>query len=295
MSVRGLYPVWARAVWAVLDSAKHLGVDLQGVFEGLPFDAVSIRQLRRVDWEDYVELSERVMARAGGSDLAAAQIERCYPIVVHELRALAGAFVSPMVFVRFMHEMVTPAMFSSVVCSMEQLGQNSARLSIRLRPDACPSLAVFQATAGAIRAYPIYLRLPPAVVTGDVGPGHGVYEVLLPPSRTIPARLGRLLSERMSVSMVVGREADGSLLSATFGNHDDNDIERRLAAAIARWELSPRQSQVLERLAAGAANKEIASAIGCAENTVELHVTQLLRKSGMSSRAQLIARFWSSR
>ena len=133
------------------------------------------------------------------------------------------------------------------------------------------------------------------MVEASVGPTHGVYDVHLPRPRTLSARLGRFLSQRLTISLIVGREPDGSLTSATFGNEDDLDRASRLADAAVRWKLSPRQREVLERLASGAANKEIASAIGCAENTVELHVTQLLRKAQVSSRAQLIARFWSTR
>jgi DNA-binding NarL/FixJ family response regulator len=44
----------------------------------------------------------------------------------------------------------------------------------------------------------------------------------------------------------------------------------------------------------GKSNKEIARSLACAENTVELHVTQLLRRASASSRAELIARYWSA-
>ena len=37
----------------------------------------------------------------------------------------------------------------------------------------------------------------------------------------------------------------------------------------------------------------IAAALGCAENTVEAHVTQLLAKAGLDKRSGLLFRFWS--
>jgi DNA-binding NarL/FixJ family response regulator len=43
----------------------------------------------------------------------------------------------------------------------------------------------------------------------------------------------------------------------------------------------------------GLSNKEIAQRLDCAENTVELHVTQLLRKAGASSRTKVVAQFWA--
>lgn len=71
-------------------------------------------------------------------------------------------------------------------------------------------------------------------------------------------------------------------------------LKERLSAANERWKLTPRQSEVLRSVAQGLSNKETAARLDCAENTIELHVTQLLRKAEAGSRAQLIARFWSA-
>lgn len=61
------------------------------------------------------------------------------------------------------------------------------------------------------------------------------------------------------------------------------------AAASVRWELGRRQADVLALLLRGCSNKVIAATLDCAENTVEYHVTGLLRRSGVKSRAELIA------
>ena len=71
-------------------------------------------------------------------------------------------------------------------------------------------------------------------------------------------------------------------------------LEQRLQLVTTRWTVTPRQLDVLRLVAQGLSNKEIASNLNCSENTVEVHVTQLLRRSGSSSRGHLIARFWSS-
>lgn len=52
------------------------------------------------------------------------------------------------------------------------------------------------------------------------------------------------------------------------------------------------QREVLALAARGLSNKEIAAQLGRAENTAELHMTQLMRKLQVTSRAQLIATFW---
>jgi pimeloyl-ACP methyl ester carboxylesterase/DNA-binding CsgD family transcriptional regulator len=49
--------------------------------------------------------------------------------------------------------------------------------------------------------------------------------------------------------------------------------------------LTPREREVLRLIARGAANKQIASALGVAEATVERHVTNLYRKLGANGRA----------
>jgi DNA-binding CsgD family transcriptional regulator len=72
------------------------------------------------------------------------------------------------------------------------------------------------------------------------------------------------------------------------------DPRARLARKVAEWELTKRQAEVLGRLVLGESNKGIAAHVGCAVNTVELHVTEILRRSRCGSRAELIAAFWRS-
>jgi two-component system nitrate/nitrite response regulator NarL len=51
-------------------------------------------------------------------------------------------------------------------------------------------------------------------------------------------------------------------------------------------ELSPREHEVIIRLARGGSNKEIARALNMAESTVKIHVQSILRKLNLSSRVQ---------
>jgi DNA-binding NarL/FixJ family response regulator len=44
---------------------------------------------------------------------------------------------------------------------------------------------------------------------------------------------------------------------------------------------------VLRLVASGARNRDIASTLGISENTVKFHVSNLLRKAGARSRAEL--------
>jgi DNA-binding NarL/FixJ family response regulator len=54
--------------------------------------------------------------------------------------------------------------------------------------------------------------------------------------------------------------------------------------------LTPREQAVLEHLARGLANKQIAAALGIAERTVKFHVSSLFAKLGASNRTDAVAR-----
>ena len=52
--------------------------------------------------------------------------------------------------------------------------------------------------------------------------------------------------------------------------------------------LSPRQVAVLEQLALGLSNKQIAHELGIAEPTIKMHVSALLRALGVQNRVQIL-------
>ena len=76
-------------------------------------------------------------------------------------------------------------------------------------------------------------------------------------------------------------------------NQEAEDPALRVAAAAANWGVTPRQAEVLALLALGQPNKTIASTLGCAGATVEIHVSALFKKSGCESRCELVSRLWS--
>jgi DNA-binding NarL/FixJ family response regulator len=53
--------------------------------------------------------------------------------------------------------------------------------------------------------------------------------------------------------------------------------------------LTAKQLQVLELLSQGQSNKGIANNLGLSPNTIKIHVTEILRKLGVSSRSQAVA------
>lgn len=61
-----------------------------------------------------------------------------------------------------------------------------------------------------------------------------------------------------------------------------------LEAASPSEELTPRETEVLRRLALGRSNKEIAAALAIGEETVKTHVASILSKLAVENRAQAI-------
>ncbi len=67
------------------------------------------------------------------------------------------------------------------------------------------------------------------------------------------------------------------------------DPPHATAAAVALWDLRPRERQVLELLISGCRNRTIAAELGISENTVKFHVARIYRKLSVSSRAEAAA------
>ncbi len=92
----------------------------------------------------------------------------------------------------------------------------------------------------------------------------------------------------------VRRTADGTGyvspgLSGPLLGYVRASLPRRLTVVPTHAPLTSRESEVLELVRRGMANKEIARRLGLSEKTVKFHVSNVLAKAHMASRAQLIA------
>jgi DNA-binding NarL/FixJ family response regulator len=78
----------------------------------------------------------------------------------------------------------------------------------------------------------------------------------------------------------------------------DSSVEAQASARVhilaTRWKLTSREAEVLEHIIQGTSNKVIATRLGCAERTVEVHVTHVLSKAEAESRSALIAKFFQA-
>jgi DNA-binding NarL/FixJ family response regulator len=76
---------------------------------------------------------------------------------------------------------------------------------------------------------------------------------------------------------------------AAGGTHLPTELAQRLENQRLRLHVTPREREVLELIASGQANKQIAASIGISEDTVKRHVTHILEKLGVNDRAQATA------
>jgi DNA-binding CsgD family transcriptional regulator/predicted hydrocarbon binding protein len=148
-------------------------------------------------------------------------------------------------------------------------------------------------------------RSEPRLLRARGAEGGGVFERLLLHTcggtlgwLHIEARADRCHPEMLDLLLpcfaVALRGAGACLESLPEVSHSSPDhLKCRVDIAAHRWGATPRQQGVLELVVQGLTNKEIASQLGCQEGTVEVHVSQLLKKSGAGNRAGLVAKVWS--
>lgn len=97
------------------------------------------------------------------------------------------------------------------------------------------------------------------------------------------------------VKAFLAKDADASELADAIravhqgGTYFPARIVERLENRQARPELSAREVEVLEELARGRTNKEIAAALGIAPATVKIHVARILEKLGALDRTQAVS------
>jgi len=95
-----------------------------------------------------------------------------------------------------------------------------------------------------------------------------------------------------SDELVGDRAIDLAVKTSTYA--DGGTIHRvvpTFGPGAALEQLTEREREVLARVAVGATNQQIAEELVVAESTVKTHVKHILRKLGVSNRAQAISQF----
>jgi DNA-binding CsgD family transcriptional regulator len=109
--------------------------------------------------------------------------------------------------------------------------------------------------------------------------------------RSVTEMLRDAVTRRTSTAVELVPISDGEplWLAIVAPATRDARIASCVEASKRRWTLTPRQTEVLALLTRGLSNAAIAAELACVERTVELHVTSLLDRAGVDSRAALVA------
>lgn len=100
-------------------------------------------------------------------------------------------------------------------------------------------------------------------------------------TRLLPTEIyvGLIALAFIALGLWLGRKLTPKPRRETFVRND---------AAIRSLRLSPRECEILEMLASGASNKELARALGISPNTVKTHVARVYEKLDVDRRIQAV-------
>jgi DNA-binding NarL/FixJ family response regulator len=166
-------------------------------------------------------------------------------------------------------------------------GDDAVAASSRL----CPDLVVVDSDLAAADitrrlARPAHGRRVPVLVLAQEEPDESVVDVL---SAGATGVLHKHVPPHELVDAVRRVAAGDAVLTAPAAQH----LFDRLTGPAPQPDdplpgLTPRERDVLELIAAGAANQDIASELGLSRTTVKSHVSHILTKNGLRDRAQAV-------
>ncbi len=247
----------------------------------------AVSPLQRVPWDDVATLTEEIEAACRGDDDKLARFAAIMNEHAPELHMLAGALVDPRNVFRLIFA-VTAWAYPSIRAT-PRFSRQRLELTLELGPDLRSSAGFFRVSEYCMAYAVCALGLPPCGHSARIEARRASYVFRLPPSRTWLAR-----SRRAARELVGADPLDWlwSMRDELLGLRRRQESGTAEPLAPPSWGLTPREQTVLEQLARGQTNKQIASRLGCSIRTIEVHVTRILRKSGTSGRAELIARLW---
>lgn len=250
---------------------------LRHITDGLDLGALGDR-MRRVAWDDVATLAERIERDLGGPEAMFAYAQR-FTAEAPMMRAMALAMRDE----RELMLSMAMATRASVMPHFEHHVVDRGaiiEMDTRIPPAFRPCAAFLRAFAGGHSC-----AIPPAF------PEPFQSECEVAPDRVrLWVRPRPRVREvdpdvRVMFDELAARAREAQQLVTGQGPIDD-----RVMRAAAAWRLTPREREALEAIVQGATNKEIAARWDRSTSVVELHVTSLLRKAGVQSRTELVAR-----
>jgi len=255
------------------------------LFEGLPWSEGDLRRMRgRVDWDPYAVLLDRIGERCKGDEVVASVGARTDETGL-SMALLLQTVVAPVHLLQFW-ERAMPKLWRAMRVRSVLLSHQTVELSAELRPGYRGCRTMFVASGPAIAASTRRIGLPAMeIVSSSISDRGGTYVFRLPRSTAHRSTKdwGTFL-ERLSIDEAPAKSSRSPILTTA-------SIRGELAGDA--WGLSEAEASVLELLAQGHADEEIAAALGLGAAIVGDHVRAMLRKANATNRTMLVYRFWT--
>jgi DNA-binding CsgD family transcriptional regulator len=273
---------------STLVAATEHRLDLARLCRGLAHGPADIARTRAiVPWDEFTIFLDRFVEMVGGMEaferIVAKQVSAPW------VRHLAGLCISPRFLCLHLAPWLTrrlyPGMGDLLTC--EELADGRIAWNASLPEQGRPSAAWFRATLVVARLYPTFLGLPEAIIEAVATTRTLRCAITLPKSKTVIARAAQALRGRptpLANDVPLGLDM---LLDEPFPL---GDLEFQRSRWKSHWKLSEREGHVLELIAGGGTNKEVALSLALSVKTVEKHIANLMRKVGAENRTHLVSK-----
>jgi hypothetical protein len=223
----------------MLDFARGAGLALDPLVAGLRFDARTVKRLRRVPWDDYCTLVERLEVAAGGPlRLDALIVASFHQAAAPAVQTVIRSLVSPRNLYRFVFKILNPANFPNTDFEYKEQADGWIWLSCQLHDDARPCAAFMRGSLAALRGFRGHLGLPPAEVKVEELTDRSLVALSrLPESRTLMARAS-------VPSLAALRNAAVTLVELFAG--DARESPKRAPARTSTWAAAARSTTVAD-------------------------------------------------
>ncbi|RME22959.1 MAG: response regulator, partial [Deltaproteobacteria bacterium] len=172
------------------------------LFAGLPFDAGNIPD--QVSWDWFCTLAERFEVEIGGPEALA---EIGTTVIREPLMSgyvtLFNLVAGPATLYRLATRFGGQSMFRGTIASLRETGRGRLRIHLALPPGNRPCPQFFRINMGFFRSLPAIIDLPMADVQATIGDTEATYDVRLPPSLSIWARIRRAIAAVFSARALV--------------------------------------------------------------------------------------------
>lgn len=197
--------VSARFLSDFFRSLERHNVPVTQMLGDLPITVDEVGKVARsVEWAAFTDFMKRLEHHLGGPE----GLEDCGERITkfkpaRALQSLAGISASPYALYRAASLWALRRAMPGVETRIEEIQPNRLEIKMRLKDGLRPCPQLFHLNVGGARALPSLLGMADAVVTAEVGDFEAQYQITMPPSRTLWARLTRVSRAVFSASSVL--------------------------------------------------------------------------------------------